>query len=199
MWFFTEFLERYTRNFTRSIMRMAAAEFEANQRVASGITLARDGNNMILPERSLNVPPAYVPERRAAASTDAAPAADAHQEALQPAENAHHARSEPKPARRLITLATMPVGVRGELVLRYIEAFGETPAAEAEALIDRLGRDKKIRIAELQLIVAEVLAEAVTRRTKTEHLDALRLRLVPEAASPGTSAGVQARPELRPN
>ena len=188
MWFLAEFLERYTRNIARSVMRVAAAEMEANQRAISGIGLARDRNAMILPERSANVPAHAVSERRAApVAAEVGPLSEKPVPVRAPA------------TKTLITMETMPVGVRGDLVMRYIEQFSEAASAEAGELIDRLGKDKKIRIAELQLIVADVLGEPVTRRTKTEHCDALAACLAPHMLSEASSQAMAGQPELRAN
>lgn len=176
MWFFAEFLERYTRNIARSIMRVAATEVEANRRALAQLGLMGNvPNHLILPERQVTVPPAFVAERRAVASAEVTPPefasladdAAARDTALREAD-------EIKVAKTLLTLDTMPMGVRGELVLHYIDQLGQASRQDAGALIDKLSKDKKIRIAELQLIVADVLGEEVTRRKKTEHVDALR-------------------------
>lgn len=197
MWFLSEFLERYTRNIARSVMRVAAAEMEANRNAISGVGLARDKNRMILPERGSNAASTSEVERRASGSpVPTVPQAAA--EAAVPLSEAPQAKS-PKCAKTLITMETMPVGVRGDLVMRYIEAFSEASSSQAAVLIDKLSKDKKVRIAELQLVVADVLGEAVTRRTKTEHCEVLYRRLAPQALAEITAISAATAPEMRAN
>lgn len=183
MWFFTEFLERYTRNIARSIVRVATAEVEANRRVLANAFSREQINRLILPERDLTVPPAFVAERRAVHGAEVAPPELAHAGGaldVAKADAALRDADEAKVAKTLIALDELPVGVRGDLVLKYVEAFAAAPAVEAAALIDKLSRDKKVRVAELQIISAQVLGEAVTRRTKSGHYDAIREHLMPQ-------------------
>lgn len=199
MWFFAEFLERYTRNIARSIMRVAATEVEANRRALANLgIIGNTPNRLILPERQVTVPPAFVAERRAVASAEVAPpefAAASDTLDVGAADAALRGADEAKVAKTLLTLEAMPMGVRGELVLQYIERLSQASAQEAGALIDKLSKDKKVRIAELQLIVADVLGEEVTRRKKTDHVDALREALgVP---APVSMMAAPAAPELR--
>ena len=180
MWFFTDLLERYTRSLARSVWPSSGGDEDASRRPV-GMSLTREPENgLILPERALTPPPPFVAERRQPVRADDAPAAPAEDAApvdvapeAAPAgtEAADEAVAAP---RAPVAVEAMPVGVRGELVVRYSDALQRASAREAAGLVDKLGKDKKVRIAELQLITAEVLGEAVTRRTKAEHLSALR-------------------------
>lgn len=183
MWFFTEFLERYTRNIARSFLRIAAVEVDANRQVVSGIGLTRDGKNgLVMPDRSLCVPPTIVAEPRAVLASGLVPEDLVVAAAALEAERAAAlvTADEAMVARTIAGLDAMPPGVRGAVVFRYIDAFAAAPSRDAAALIEKLRKDKKVRVAELQLIAAEVLAdEVVIRRKKAEHLDVLRRHLIP--------------------
>lgn len=206
MWFITEFLERQTRNFAKTVARVAAMEMEANRRALAEFRTRRAiSQGLILPDRSLCVPLAIATEPRVLLLPDAnGPArasAFAHLVEAQEARDADIALIETaRPGDVLAAIAqveagdvlaaiaeadagthvpaAIPMGVRGDVVAKYIAAFAGTSGSDAGALIERLRKDKKVRVPELQLIAAAVIGEDTTIRRKAEHLDALRRQLV---------------------
>lgn len=196
MWFFTEFFERYTRNLARSLQRMATLEVEASRHAAQAV---RRQNTVILPERQLTVPPTFAAERRdlvrsrelAADIAQPGEEVSAQERAKALAETAKALVEADKAAaqKTLRSLDAMPAGVRGEVVLKWIATLTTTPRGEASRLLERLEKDKKVRVAELQIIAADVVGEPVTMRRKADHLETLRRHLAPRAApAPASSA-----------
>ncbi|WP_420391723.1 hypothetical protein [Acuticoccus sp.] len=178
MWFFTEFFERYSRNLARSIKRMTAMEADANRNVVARVGIRRDGaNGLILPERSLCVPaPVTTPSRGQVAASRIDEAGD---NTAGEAGRALRDAGAGEVASALNALDAMPQGVRGEVVLKYIAALGGAGPRQAAELLEKLRKDKKVRVAELQLIAADLLGEDVTIRRKADHMEALRRRLAP--------------------
>jgi hypothetical protein len=157
MWFIANIFERYTTNVAKTFIKLAAMEAEANRRALDEIRARRQARALITPERSLNVPPSFVAERRGIVLPEPAPVAVA-------------AVGRDAAARVETVLASLPSGVRGDVVARWVETFATAGEAEVRDLLERLAKDKKVRVPELQVIVADVLDEAPTFRKKDEHL-----------------------------
>lgn len=88
--------------------------------------------------------------------------------------------AEPETAPPVIaTTAEIPMGVRGDVVVRWIRAFSEGERREMPDLLEKLRKDKKVRVPELQIICAEALGEPPQHRKKSEHLDVLRRHFAP--------------------
>ena len=206
MWFITEFLERTTRTFARTVLKVAQLETEAQRKALSEARARRAlTGGLILPERALCVPASLaleprvvplegeLPEPQSALAhlAEATIAADREAAALAAAKPGDvlaaiaHAGSvvgtfeEPLTVALEIAGKPLPVGVRGDVISRYLSAFALTSGAENAALIEKLRKDKKVRVAELQLIAAQVLGTEIVMRKKGEHLEALRRQLVP--------------------
>lgn len=82
-------------------------------------------------------------------------------------------------ARAVPAAPDLPMGVRGDVVVAYVDSFVGAGHETTAHLIDRLRKDRKVRVAELERIVAAVLDEAPRKRPKADHLAVLRRRLLP--------------------
>jgi hypothetical protein len=159
MWFIAGIFERYTATVARTFIKLAAMEAEANRKALDEIRARRQARTIIVPAPSLNVPPPLVAE----------PSFLLPDEAIHAARHGEAGRRDAD-ARVAAVLAALPSGVRGDVVARWVETFATADPAEVRELLVRLGKDKKVRVPELQVIVADVLEEAPTFRKKDEHL-----------------------------
>lgn len=158
MWFIANIFERYTSNVAKTFIKLAAMEAEANRKALEEIRARRQSRSVVLPDRSLTVPTTFAAQRQTILMPVQPPVA--------------RAGRDPQ-ARIEAVLANLPAGVRGDVVARWVEVLAAADGDEAKVLLERLGKDKKVRVPELQVIVADVLDEAPTFRKKDEHLTLL--------------------------
>ncbi|MEM0906405.1 MAG: hypothetical protein AAGJ94_03510 [Pseudomonadota bacterium] len=89
--------------------------------------------------------------------------------------------------------SAMPRGVRGDVVMKWLAKLGDAERRTVPDLLESLRKDKKVRVAELQMICAEALSEEPQVRKKPEHLAKLRAHFLPaERVSTGTSVPIHA-------
>jgi len=178
MWFITDLIERYTNNVAKAFMKLAAMEAEANKRALEALRDRRrrqvTGGGKLLTRPALVDPHSGKPLR---AGGDE-PAAVHVPAGLEPVRTDQ--REDPREflKARIRALTELPMGVRGEVVVKYVEGLLGADREAVAALIDKLGKDKKVRVAELQVIVAAVLDEEPEHRRKAEHVAELRRRLL---------------------
>ena len=89
------------------------------------------------------------------------------------------AEAAPEAPAEVAPKAEIPMGVRGDVVIRWLSAFAKAERREMPDLLEALRKDKKVRVPELQIICAEALGEPPQHRKKSEHLDVLRRHFVP--------------------
>ncbi|XWN31827.1 MAG: hypothetical protein ROR55_01540 [Devosia sp.] len=162
MWFIADIFERYTNRVAKTFIRLAALEADADRKAQEA---AREARRL---------------------KYRAGEAVKATREPLPVIANARHEHATPKRGEAdapsgIPALADVPMGVRGDVVAQYVAAF-EGANGSATGLVEKLRKDKKVRVAELQIIAARVLDEAPTPRKKGEHLDALRTHFSPPAS-----------------
>lgn len=166
-------------------MRLAMAEAVASRRAWAGVrALPEHDERQAVPERRLELAaPQRDPESGEALRRELAPSLPAASE-----EAAASCRVRPGSAISAMERARMPMGVRGDVVARYIDAFSRAGQDEVAGLLERLRKDKKVRVAELQIIAADLLEEEPAVRKKADHLNALRRNFL----------GSMERPQPRP-
>ncbi|MBJ3777646.1 hypothetical protein [Acuticoccus mangrovi] len=146
MWFIADLLERYTSSVAKTFLRFAAPDASPPREDAAAA-----------PKHEHDSPRAEPAPAAPMAVAEATPAA-----------------VEPAAAEEAGAII-VPMGVRGEVVSLYVAEFGACGSpADGVGLVEKLRKDKKVRVPELQVIAAEVLQEAPTPRKKAEYLDALR-------------------------
>lgn len=220
MWFIANIFERYTTSFANACMKIAVAEADATRRALENLRSRRDHNDRrtasqdAAQQMPVETAPAAIPEPAPEPEFVASPApapepvlvtAPAEPEVLVTApvepEPLVTAPAEPEPvaveavaAPAAIPPATaMPMGVRGDVVVRWLKMFAEAERRQMPDLIEALRKDKKVRVPELQMICAEALGEVPQHRKKGEHLDVLRRHFVPSERARATAAD-EARP-----
>jgi hypothetical protein len=185
MWFISDIIERYTSNVARTFLKLAAKEAEANQRALQEMR-ARRRSQYASPaedetDAELVTRPAMVHPHTGEALNGAT--------AKEPAVHVEKGFARPQPAeatdpgtllrqRTKAALRTLPMGVRGEVVVSYVNALIGAKEEEVTRVVAKLGKDKKVRVAELEVIVAAVLDEEPMRRKKADHLAVLRRHLL---------------------
>lgn len=172
MWFIADVFERYTTRVAKTFFRLTMMEVEGSRRAWANAYARPEGGGFRLPDPQAKprTPPVEGP-------ADGAPEAAAASPAARGAVSEPCAVKVPS-AIRAFTRSKLPMGVRGEVVARYIQAFCSAGPGEAADLVERLRKDKKVRVAELQIIVADLLEEEPTLRKKGDHLAALRRHFV---------------------
>lgn len=193
MWFLADIFGRYTTNFAKACMRTALMEAEATRRALDGLRARRDrsdslaapqdvaGAEPVVPPTSDAVPAEAmasaemsVPSVTPCADEPAAQVVAAATEAAPVAESAP-VEAAPKP----VAVGQMPMGVRGDVVVKWVNTFAESERRQMPELLEQLRKDKKVRVAELQMICAETLGERPQHRKKVEHLEVLRRHFAP--------------------
>ncbi|WP_108659136.1 hypothetical protein [Acuticoccus kandeliae] len=165
MWFIADLFERYTNSVAKTFIKMATMEATATRNAIEQERLRQRAQRCTIVE----------PDEEARAEVESAAVA----EAKEAPRHEHDAplRAESAAPAEFDGAATvdMPMGVRGDVVLQYAAAFeGVSPGEDGAALVEKLRKDKKVRVAELRMITACVLGEEPTVRQKPEHLAVLR-------------------------
>lgn len=180
MWFIADLYQRYTNSVANAFLRIAALEAEANRRALERQRTRRQASGLIVEEREVYVRPAMVHPESGEALTEA----HAKEMAIATVEAV---RAEPAKRPCVIEKATavreLPMGVRADVVAKWLERFAAAGEADAAALVAKLSKDKKVRVAELQFIAADLLDEEPTHRKKADHLAAIRHYLMAERDS----------------
>lgn len=202
MWFIADVFERYTTSVACAFVRLAVQEAEANRRALEKMRARRLKSlglapAVLTPERDIVKPAALVHPVDGTALSAEKPVpvvtiveADAA-EAVNEAETAADViaaviRPELDPNR------TFPMGVRGDVVIGWVDALFDAARSDVAELVEKLRKDKKVRVAELRLIAAEVMGEEPQTRKKADHLSAIRQCLAPEFARTAASDEVSA-------
>lgn len=181
MWFIADLIKRYTNNVAKAFVKLAMKEAEANRRALEEMRERRRRQYAGAERRQLVArPPIVHPHsgepltaKNATNSPVHMPQGFARPQPAKREDPAALLRSRLKAA-----LTELPMGVRGEVIVKYVDGLiGADRNAIAE-LLDRLEKDKKVRVAELQVIVAAVLDEEPTMRMKAEHIAILRRHLL---------------------
>jgi len=188
MWFIADLFERYTSNVARTFMKLAAREAEASQRALDDLRARRKRQLVRHEEPGLHLPaPMVHPHTGEALTAESAkrgavhlPDAAAGAGGERAADPGEHLRARVRAA-----LADLPMGVRGEVIVRYVdELTGATSPEETAALIEKLRKDKKVRVAELRIIVSAVLDQEPAVRKKADHVAVLRRAMLPPHGHP---------------
>jgi len=194
MWFITDLIERYTNNVAKTFVKLAAMEAEANRRALQEHRARRrklydnDGRE------GLFMRPVMVhPHTGEALTADCAKANAVHvpqelrrNEPVEPMDPAQALK-----ARARAALTELPMGVRGDVVVAYVNAFVGAADEEITSLLEKLRKDKKVRVAELEIIVSAVLDEEPQKRKKADHVARLRRCLLASRQRPMTVAEVE--------
>lgn len=175
MWLVADLFERYTTNVAKTFLKIAAMEAEANRRALDTYRarrVARSG--LVTADAPLETrAPLVHPHSGEALSADApAPVLHVPERERGPVSEA------PVLVERPALVAELPMGVRADVVARWCECLAGAASGEMSALLERLRKDKKVRVPELQFIAAGVLREEPQMRKKADHLAALRQHLV---------------------
>jgi len=160
MWFIADLFERYTTRVSKTFLKIADMEAEANKTAVERRREEREARKLESPARALLMRDPLIGPNGEMAATAAAAA----------------------PARKsapVVAPDAMPMGVRGDVVLGWAERLTAAERRDVPALLERLRKDKKVRVPELQMICAIALAEAPQVRKKAEHLAALKVRFAP--------------------
>lgn len=209
MWFIADLFERYT-SFTKSIVKIATAEAEATRSALLRLRDRRTHHETMLPPDRADEP-APVPSEVAAASetvavvetvtvaepaaarepAEATPTEPVVAEAVVEADTVAVVEAAPEPvaepapvaAEAPAPAAAMPMGVRGDVVTKWVSQLAEAERRHMPDLLETLRKDKKVRVAELQIICAETLGETPQPRKKVEHLEVLRRHFAPSERS----------------
>lgn len=202
MWFIANIIERYTSGVARTFLRLAAHEAEAHKRTLEDLRARRErigrAPSVAHPEAAPVEPvavaapetasPQVIAEVDVAATIVEVPGISAAEEVVAetPAvSDVVVAAGKPD----LDPNRTFPMGVRGEVVLGWVDALFDASRAEVAGLVETLRKDKRVRVAELRIIAAEVLGEEPENRKKGEYLAAIRERLAPDFPQTVTDAG----------
>ncbi|MEM7692926.1 MAG: hypothetical protein AAF318_00630 [Pseudomonadota bacterium] len=179
MWFIADIFERYTTSVAKTFVKLAAMEAEANRRALQEMQARRKG--LIVPQREIvTVAPLVHPHEGVAITADNAKDFAVHvpegdvEEAVAAAGEASSINAAAKTAER-----PMPIGVRGDVVIRWLEMLANAPRKDMAETLEKLRKDKKVRVAELRMICAEALGEPPQQRKKAEHLETLRSHFLP--------------------
>ena len=196
--------ERYTSSVANTFIRLSTVEADANLRTFNELMARRAERSRLLmggaetrsrpallsaggpsagacaagpgaPEpRLADFRPPAASAIRVATRKDVAAALDEEEKARR---RAMALAARTRDAIRAGTTSAFPLGVRVDVVLKYVEALRSASASPRE-ILEKLRKDKKARVAELQFIAAEVLCEEPIARRKAEHLEALRAHFV---------------------
>jgi len=196
MWFIADLFERYTTSVAKTFVKLAVMEAEANQRALASLRARHRRRDLILPDRTLHVEPSIVHPHSGAALTSH----DAPEHAIHTVEGELDAEvaGAREAAGMMETIArsadpaamhhAMPMGVRGDVVVRWLTLFAEAERRDMAGLLEKLRKDKKVRVAELQMICAEALGESPQTRKKAEHLAVLKAHFLPAERRAATAS-----------
>lgn len=159
MWFIADIIERYATGMAKTIKGLAGPEAAAEPNPAA-IRARRQDDGLIVPDRE----------------EDAFEAVAVEAPAQAPAPVVVAAVAEPEPT---VAGREMPMGVRGDVVVKWVRIFAAAERREMADLVEKLRKDKKVRVAELQMICVETLGETPQIRKKGEHLAVLRGHFAP--------------------
>lgn len=181
MWFIADLFERYTNNVAKTFIKLAAMEAEANRQALDQIRAKRQrqyagaGHGELISRPPMVHPRTGEPLDARTARRNAVHKPKGFADA-QPSEIVDPGALLKKRLKSALT--ELPLGVRGEVVVKYVDGFIGATESEIGDLLDKLRKDKKVRVAELQMIVAAVLDEEPTMRRKADHLAVLRRHLL---------------------
>lgn len=184
MWLVADLFERYTTKVAKTFFRLTALEAEANRKALHDYRERRHVRPAEPPETVAAQPceapkAAAVPESAPVpADTMAAPLEELPQPVAQPTiePTVSMAEADTESSREL------PMGVRADVVSDWAQKLSTADPDAAADLVEKLRKDKKVRVPELQWIAVDVLDEEPTVRKKADHLTALRERLARAAA-----------------
>lgn len=202
MWFIADLFERYT-SFTKSLVKIASAEADATRNALLRLRDRRSHHETMLPPdvAADQAPAKSVAAGEAVTETVAVSETVTVSETVAVSEAVHETVvetetvaimeaapepvAEPAPVAAETTAppAAMPMGVRGDAVLKWVALLAEAERRQMPDLLEALRKDKKVRVAELQLICAETLGEVPQPRKKVEHLETLRRHFAPNERS----------------
>ena len=203
MWIIANLYERYIATISRAFIRLASNEAEANRRALNNMHAERRagassvpsvaGHDAGIANRAKLVQAVDAADAAEFSSADPAPIIEKFAPVAEPVPAVEAAPivgeavaqvtpEVPAPANRphLDPNRSFPMGVRGEVVLGWAEALLDATRADVAGLVEKLRKDKRVRVAELRIIAAEVLGEEPQNRKKGEHLAAIRTHLAPE-------------------
>ncbi|WMS42742.1 hypothetical protein RDV64_22245 [Acuticoccus sp. MNP-M23] len=163
MWFIADLFERYTTRVSKTFLKIAAMEAEANKSALEKQREEREARNLESPARALLMRDPLSGRR----------------DEIKAAEQAALAASAPRSIPVIPADGEMPMGVRGDVVLAWAERLTSAERREIPAMLEKLRKDKKVRVPELQMICAKALGEAPQLRKKPEHLAALKAQFGP--------------------
>jgi hypothetical protein len=190
MWFLTNLIERYTNNVAKTFVKLAAMEAEANRRALEEYR-ARRRNQVDDSREGLFMRPAMVhPHTGETLTAECAQANAVHvpQDLRRDGPIEREDPADALKARARASLKHLPMGVRGDVVVAYVNAFIGAQDEEVGRLLDKLSKDKKVRVAELEIIVSAALDEEPQKRKKADHVARLRRRLLTPRDRPMTMA-----------
>lgn len=177
MWFIANIIERYASGMAKTFTKLANAEAETEPQTPA-IKARREANGLIVPDREDNDADCAVLERVTVEVAVVEPVA-----AMAP-EPAAAAPARPAPAvltsaPKVAPARALPMGVRGEVVMKWLGILAAAERREMADVLEKMRKDKKVRVAELQIICCEALGEPPQFRKKAEHLAVLRGHFVP--------------------
>lgn len=203
MWFIADIFERYTPNFAKSFKAIVARETDATRRALLRLRDRRQRHEATMSPDSLaghaepEAAPSLADRIRSVPAVERAAVTPAPEPAVAAptpgpvavvAETPSPAPAEEAPA----VQPAMPMGVRGDVVVKWVTLLANGERRQMADLLETLRKDKKVRVAELQMICAEALGEKPQLRKKVEHLDVLRRHFVPSApARPAATPEMQ--------
>jgi len=143
MWFIADLIERYTNNVAKTFVKLAAREAEANRRALEDLKARRRTHYAGSAEKQLVTPPPIVhphsgePVTAADAGTGAVhvPKGFARPQLAEREDPATLLRNRLKSA-----LTELPMGVRGDVIVRYVDLLIGADRHALEETIDRLAR-----------------------------------------------------------
>ena len=175
MWFIANIIERYAPGMAKTFTKLANAEADTEPQTPA-IKARREADGLIVPDRDDG--DCAVLERVDVEVAVVEPAAAAVPEP------AIAAPAKPLPAvltsaPKVAPAGQLPMGVRGEVVMKWLGILAVAERREMADVIEKMRKDKKVRVAELQIICCEALGETPQFRKKAEHLAVLRGHFVP--------------------
>ncbi len=180
MWFIADLFERYTTRVSKTFLKIAAMEAEANKTAQEKRREEREARNLESPARALLMRDPLTGKRdEIRAEERAALAAKAAVAAVEAEPVATLSPVVPVETSQAAPVSDMPMGVRGDVVLAWAERLTSAERREIPGQLEKLRKDKKVRVPELQMICAKALGESPQVRKKGEHLSALKARFAP--------------------
>lgn len=165
MWFIADLFERYTTRVSKTFLKIAAMEADAKKTAQEKRREEREARNLESPARALLMRDPLTGNRDSIQAESKAALA---------------AANAPASVATVVAAASeMPMGVRGDVVLAWAERLTSAERREIPAHLEKLRKDKKVRVPELQMICVKALGEAPQVRKKAEHLGALKVRFAP--------------------